>query len=72
MVDPTLHMVIWDYKEETKMPAWLILKSENDDTAILYSEYGFDFKNWGLVTLSDDPMHLEWIQDGLKHWKKLF
>lgn len=58
VVKPTLHLAIWDYSEqEAKYPAWLILKSENDDSGILYSEYGFGFGNWGLTTLSDHPFH---------------
>ena len=44
LVEPTLHLAIWDYNEnQTKYPVWLILKSEIDDTCILFSEYGFDF-----------------------------
>ena len=58
LVEPTQHLAIWDYSEtEDKYPVWLILKSVNDDTTIIYSEYGFDFGNWGLVRLSDQPFH---------------
>ena len=58
LVEPTQHLAIWDYSEnKDKYPVWLILKSEGDDTTIIYSEYGFDFGNWGLITLSDQPFH---------------
>ena len=58
LVDPTLHFAIWDYSEtETKYPVWLILISKADNTAILFSEYGFGFGNWGLTKLSDKPFH---------------
>lgn len=58
LVEPSLHFAIWDYGEpEDKYPVWLIIGSEVDDTGILYSEYGFDFGNWGLIKLSDRPFH---------------
>ena len=58
LVDPTPNFAIWDYSEnKDNYLVWLILKSENDDTGILYSEYGFDFGNWGLIKLSDQPFH---------------
>ncbi len=58
LVDPELHFAIWDYsKDQAKYPVWLIGKSKEHDTGILYSEYGFDFGNWGLTTLSDEPFH---------------
>ena len=58
LVEPTQHLAIWDYCEnEDKYPVWLILKSVDNDTAIIYSEYGFDFWNWGLIRLSDQPFH---------------
>jgi|SoiMethySBSTD1v2_1073268.scaffolds.fasta_scaffold160872_4 hypothetical protein len=58
LIEPSLHFAIWYYgKKESKYPAWLILKSKDDDTGILYSEYGFAFGNWGLIKLSDHPFH---------------
>ena len=58
LIDPFVDFAIWDYSEEqTKYPAWLTLKSEANDTGILYSEYGFGFGNWGLIKLSAKPMH---------------
>ena len=58
LVDPTLYHAIWDYNEkQDKYPCWLIIKSEKDDTGIIYSEYGFSFGNWGLLKLSDQPFH---------------
>ena len=58
LVDPTLHLAIWDYSEtETKYPVWLVIFSEIDETGILFSEYGFSFGNWGLIKLSSKPFH---------------
>jgi hypothetical protein len=58
LIDPICELAIWDYgKEETKYPVWLILKSEINDTGILFSEYGFGFGNWGLTNLSTKPIH---------------
>ena len=58
IVDPILYYAIWDYSDtHDKYPCWLIIKSEKDDTGIIYSEYGFSFGNWGLVKLSDHPFH---------------
>ena len=55
-IEPALRLAIWDYSENpTSYPVWLIIKSESDDTGILFSEYGFG--NWGLVKLSDEPLH---------------
>ncbi len=58
LVEPTLHFAIWDYAEkETKYPVWLILSSEVHDTGILFSEYGYGFGRWGLIKLSENPIH---------------
>ena len=58
LIEPTLHLIIWDYSEKgTKFPGWLIIKSEINDTGILYSEYGFSTGNWGLIKLSDKKFH---------------
>ncbi len=58
LVDPTLHLAIWDYSEtETKYPVWLIIISKTDDTGILFSEYGFGVGNWGLTKLSNKTFH---------------
>lgn len=58
LIDPTLYHAIWDYSQnQDKYPCWLIIKSEKDDTGITYSEYGFSSENWGLMKLSDQPLH---------------
>ena len=58
LIEPTLHFAIWDYSEtKDKYPVWLVISSQNDNTGILYSEYGYDFGNWGLVLLSNDPFY---------------
>jgi hypothetical protein len=57
-IEPILHLAIWSYSEnQAKYPVWLVLSSEKDDTGILFSEYGFDFGNWGLIQLSSRPIH---------------
>ncbi len=58
LVDPSSHLTIWDYSEsETKYPVWLMIVSEADDAGILFSEYGFGFRNWGLTKVSDRPFY---------------
>ena len=58
LIDPSLHFAIWDYSEnETKYPVWLIIISKDDDTGILFSEYGFGIGNWGLTKLSNKQFH---------------
>jgi len=55
-IDPPLHQAIWDYSEtNVKYPVWLILKS--GDSGIIYSEYGFEHQNWGLIKTSDYTFH---------------
>jgi len=55
-VEPTLHFAIWDYSAtKDKYPVWLIISS--GDTGILFSEYGYGFGNWGLITLSSQPLY---------------
>ena len=58
LIEPVLHLAIWNYSEnKSTYPVWLILKSEIDDTGILFSEYGYDFGNWGLIKLSTTPVY---------------
>ncbi len=57
IVEPEVHEAIWDYSEDqVKYPVWVVLNLKGD-SAIVFSEYGFDFGNWGLISTSEVPFH---------------
>ncbi len=55
LVPPRLFSVPWNYGPPGAYPCWLVLRDEETDSAVLYSEHGFGPRSpWGIAFIGTD------------------